>query len=138
MPKIHDLRSYLEVLEVAGQLVRIRRTVNLEHELADVAATLERQGGPAPLFESVSGSPWPIFSSAVANQQRAALALGCDKSQVVEVMRRALDPSQGIAPVRTENAAWKAHVLTGDAVDLHKVPIPTTRWETAGRSSPAA
>jgi 2,5-furandicarboxylate decarboxylase 1 len=40
-------------------------------------------------------------------------------------MRRALDPSQGIAPVRTENAAWKAHVLTGDAVDLHKVPIPT-------------
>jgi len=125
MPKIHDLRSYLEVLEAAGQLVRIRRAVSLVHELADVAATLERQGGPAPLFESVDGSPWPIFSSAVANQQRAALALSCDKSQVVEVMRRALDPSQGIAPVRTENAAWKAHVLTGDGVDLHKVPIPT-------------
>ena len=57
MPRIHDLRSYLQVLEAAGQLVRIRRTVNLEHELADVAATLERQGGPAPLFESVDGSP---------------------------------------------------------------------------------
>ena len=51
MPEIHDLRSYLEVLEAAGQLARIQRPVALDHELADVAAALERQSGPAPLFE---------------------------------------------------------------------------------------
>jgi 2,5-furandicarboxylate decarboxylase 1 len=124
MTDIHDLRSYLQVLEAAGQLARIRRTVSPEYELADVAAALERQGGPAPLFESVEGSPWPIFTSAVANQQRAALALGCEKSQVVEVMRRALDPANGIAPVRIETAAWKANVVAGKDVDVRVVPIP--------------
>ena len=125
MTAIHDLRSWLEVLERAGQLVRVRREVNLVHELAAVAAALERQGGPAPLFESVAGSPWPVFSSSVANQERAALALGCEKNQVTEVMRKAIDPAHGIAPVRVTEAAWKANVVTGDAIDVHKVPIPT-------------
>ena len=85
MSEIHDLRSYLPVLESAGQLVRIVRPVSLDHELADVAAALERASGPAPLFENADaadrgGGPiaaWPVFSSAVANQTRAALALGC-------------------------------------------------------------
>ena len=87
MSQIHDLRSYLQVLESAGQLVRIVRPVSLDHELADVAAALERASGPAPLFENADaadrgGGPiaaWPVFSSAVANQTRAALALGCAK-----------------------------------------------------------
>jgi len=122
--KIHDLRSWLEELEKAGQLVRVQREVSLKHELAAVAAALERQGGPAPLFESVSGSLWPVFASSVANQDRAALALECAKSQVTETMRRALDPRRGIAPVRVDDAAWKANVLTGDAADVGKLPIP--------------
>lgn len=125
MSQINDLRSFLRVLEEAGQLVRIQRRVNLEHELANVAAALERRSGAAPLFNNVDGSPWPIFSSAVANQARAALALECDKDQVVGVMQHALDPASGILPVRVEDAPWKANVVTGDDADIHQVPIPT-------------
>ncbi len=129
MTSIHDLRSFLNVLEQAGQLARIERPVDLEHELADVAAALERGAGPAPLFQTVIArgrkvQAWPVFSSAVANQTRAALALGCDKNQVVEVMRRALDPAEGIPPVRVDEAAWKTHTLTGDEVDVGRLPIP--------------
>ena len=40
MPEIHDLRSFITCLEAVGQLVRIQRPVNLEYELADVAAAL--------------------------------------------------------------------------------------------------
>jgi len=125
MNKIHDLRSFLQVLEKAGQLVRIRRPVNLEYELADVAAALERGQRPAPLFENVTGSQWPIFSSAIANQTRAALALGCEKCQVVEVMRKALDPINGVPPLCVDDAPWKTHVVTGDAIDVRRLPIPT-------------
>lgn len=121
---IHDLRSWLEVLESAGQLARVRREVSLEHELASVAATLERQGGPAPLFECVAGTPWRVFASSVANQERAALALGCEKNQVIEVMRKAIDPAEGIAPVRVDRAAWHDNVVTGADVDVNKLPIP--------------
>ena len=74
MSKIDNLRSFLTVLENAGQLVHIERSVDLEYELADVAAALERRRGPASLFKNVSSSKqspepvggWPIFASAVA------------------------------------------------------------------------
>jgi 2,5-furandicarboxylate decarboxylase 1 len=125
MAQISDLRSFLDVLEDAGQLVRIRQPVALEYELADVAATLERRRQPAPLFERVTGSQWPIFSSAVASQTRAALALECERAEVVEIMHHALEPANGIAPVRVAEAAWKRHVVTGDEVDVRMLPIPT-------------
>ena len=125
MPEIHDLRSFINCLEDAGQLVRITRPVDLEYELADLAAALERRRRPAPLFEAVRGSDWPIFASAVASQARAALALGCERGEVVRVMSHALDPANGIPPVRLEQAAWKDNVVTGDDVDVRKLPIPT-------------
>ncbi|HXV99302.1 MAG TPA: UbiD family decarboxylase [Anaerolineae bacterium] len=124
MTKIHDLRSFIQVLEEAGQLVRIKKPISLAHELADVAATLERSGGGAPLFENVTGTSWPIFSSGVANQKRAALALGCAQAEVTEVMGRVLDPKNGISPVPVEQAAWQANIQSGDALDAQQLPIP--------------
>ncbi|NJN94788.1 MAG: UbiD family decarboxylase [Anaerolineales bacterium] len=125
MTTIHNLRSFIEILEAAGQLVRIKQPVSLTHELADVAATLERSGGGAPLFENVTGSLWPIFAGGVANQKRAALALGCSEKEVTDVMGRALDPKNGIAPVRVADAPWQANVQTGASVDARTLPIPT-------------
>lgn len=124
MPKIQDLRTFIQALEEAGQLVRVRKPVSLEYELADVAATLLRSSGPAPLFENPAGSRWPIFTNAVANQKRAALALGCTQHEVVEVMQHALNPANGIPPVRVEDAPWKANTLLGDQVDVRTLPIP--------------
>lgn len=125
MGKIHDLRSFIQVLEEAGQLVRVTKPVSLTHELADVAATLARTGGGAPLFENVTGSHWPVFVNAVANQKRAALALACQESEVTEVMGRVLDPANGLAPVRVETAGWKANVRTGAEANVDELPIPT-------------
>ncbi len=125
MTQIHDLRSFIEVLEEAGQLVRIKQPVSLRHELADVAATLERSGGAAPLFENIKECQWPVFASGVANQKRAALALGCAETEVTEVMGRVLDPKNGIPPVRVEQAKWQANVQTGASLDVRELPIPT-------------
>lgn len=124
--KIHDLRSFIQVLEAAGQLVRITKPVSLTHELADVASTSVRTGGGATLFENIKeGCQWPIFAGGVANQKRAALALGCQESEVTEVMGRVLEPSHGLPPVRVEQAAWQANVQTGDSLDVRELPIPT-------------
>lgn len=128
MTEIFDLRSYLAALEGCGQLARIRRPVGLVHELADVAAALERSGGPAPLFEQPQAAgvlAWPIFSSAVAHPDRVALALGCERAEVVNVMGRALEPANGIAPAEVADAPWKKNVLRGDQVDIRRLPIPT-------------
>ena len=125
MPNLYDLRSFIQALEERDELVRIEQPVRLKHELADIAAALERRGGPAPFFESVSGCQWPIFSSAVANQSRAAIALDCEPNQVVQIMKKALDPNNGIAPVIVDQAAWKANVLSSEMVNVEKLPIPT-------------
>lgn len=122
---ITDLRSYLEVLDAHGQLARIEKPVSLVHELADVAATLERDDVGMAWFSNVDGSEWPLVSGAVAGRRRAALALGCAEDEVVDRMGEALDPANGIATVQRDEAAWHDHTITGDDIDLATIPIPT-------------
>jgi 2,5-furandicarboxylate decarboxylase 1 len=122
---VEDLRSFIAALEAGGRLARIKRAVSLEHELADVAAALERSATGAALFENPTGSPWPIFSGAVSNRALAALALECDVGSVIDRMESALDGANGVPTVRVDNAAWHANTLTGADVDLDLIPIPT-------------
>ncbi len=125
MNLVHDLRSYIDALEAAGQLATVSKPVSLEYELADVAAALERSNTGAALFSSVTDSPWPIFSGGVASHRRAALALGCQPIEIPDVMGRVLEPENGIAPVRVTTARWHDNQVTGDDVDLAALPIPT-------------
>ena len=57
MTDIHDLRTFIDALEDAGQLARISQPVSMQHELADVGAALERSGTAAGLFERPEDSP---------------------------------------------------------------------------------
>lgn len=125
MAPIHDLRSYLQVLESRGRLARINTEVSLTHELADVAATLARVRGPAPLFQNARGSDWPIFTNAITDPTTAALALGCAEDEVISVMERVLDPANGIPPVRQQTAAWQDHIHTNEDADAMHLPLPT-------------
>jgi 2,5-furandicarboxylate decarboxylase 1 len=123
--RIHDLRSYIRLLEENNQLANIRKPVSLVHELANVAAAVTRQGRGAALFDRPQDAAWPVFAGAVGSPTLAALALECELSQMSAVMDQALDPARGVPPRRVEQAAWKANVLTGEAVDVRRLPIPT-------------
>ncbi len=135
MTEVYDLRSFLDVLEQHGQIVHIRKSVSIIHETANIGATSERTRGPAPFFDKLEGyDEWRLFSSAVANQERVALALGCDGTGVTAAMARALDPQNAIAPVSTDHAAWKRHVTTNpDSIDLTRLPIPKHAVGDGGR-----
>jgi len=125
MTEIHDLRSYIEVLEAANQLARIETPVSLVHELADVAASLARTDTGAGLFTAATDSPWPIFCGSVTSHRRAAVALGCRSDEVIDVMERVLDPSNGVAPVSVEHAVWHENHVEGSDLDTAMLPIPT-------------
>ena len=125
MGQIRNLRDYIKILEQGGQLVRIRRLVSLQHELANVAAAVQRQGRGASLFENPHDNLWPVFAGAVGSPDLAALALECDLGEVTARMEFALDPSNAIPPVPSEDPTWKANQLVGEKVDLVKIPIPT-------------
>jgi 2,5-furandicarboxylate decarboxylase 1 len=121
---VNNLRTYLQLLDHAGQLIRVTRPVSLKHELANVAATLARRSGQAVLFENVEGFEWPVFANAVASQALASLALGCQLEEVPQVMGRALEPSNGIKSKWINEAIWKQNVQRGDQIDITKLPIP--------------
>jgi 2,5-furandicarboxylate decarboxylase 1 len=130
MDKIYDLRSFMSQLENAGQLTHIHQPVHLDHEMANVAATLDRRGMGAVLFERPSGREniysWPVFTGAVTNQRSAALALGCEPIEVTEKMGMALDPSHAIMPIRSDTPApWHENIITGENIDINRLPIPT-------------
>lgn len=125
MKKIDDLRTFIAALEKAGQMVRIHRPVSLVHELANVAASCQRQGRGAVQFESVEGAPWPVFAGAVGSPALAALALDCDVPDITAVMGRALDPAAAVATQSVAEAGWRQNVITGDDIDLSLLPIPT-------------
>lgn len=125
MSAIHDLRSYIIILEDAGQLNRIYKPVELTHELANVTATAARKNLGATFFEHPQGSDWPIFSGAIASPTLAALALQCEVDQIPTVMERVLDPEEGRRPQQGTEAAWKTNIIQDEDVNLHKLPIPT-------------
>lgn len=125
MSEIQDLRSYIDALDAAGQLVRVKAPVSLEHELADVAASLARTDTGAGLFENVAGADWPVFCGGVTSHRRAAVALGCRPGEIVDVMDRVLDPANGIAPVTVDAAAWHDNCADGPDLDTAVLPVPT-------------
>ena len=128
--KIKDLRSYLQVLKENGRLVDVQKPVSLVHELADIAATLARQGGKAVQFSRLAEQdgcyPWRVFANAVVNADTAALALECRVDEIISKMADALDPAHGILPhLSNVQPSWMENVVTGDEVDLYRLPIPT-------------
>ena len=103
----------------------MKAPVGLEHELADVAASLARTDTGAGLFENVVGADWPIFCGGVTSHRRAAVALGCRPDEIVDVMDRVLEVANGIAPVPVDAAAWHDNCVAGPELDTAVLPVPT-------------
>ena len=92
-----DLRTFVNALEAAGELVRIREPVSAVLEVATIADRVSRAvaaphtpssaaiktdprfhnaGGPALLFERVHGSDMPVLINAFGSYRRVEMAMG--------------------------------------------------------------
>ena len=118
-----DLGLIIKDLERMGRLVRVRSEVDLEHDLAGIAAEFE--GGPrAVLFQNVKGSTQPVFTGLYWS--RALLA------DLFRVSERALPghvadcikrwQQRPIDPVVVKSGPVME--VTEKTVDLSKLPIP--------------
>ncbi|MCC6148534.1 MAG: UbiD family decarboxylase [Anaerolineaceae bacterium] len=130
MATIKDLRSFIEVLKEKGSFEKVSQPVSLEHELANIGAALARQGGKAVLFEHVTRAEdtihWPIFTNGVVSPATAAVALECAPNEVVNIIGAALEPANAVPARKSDKEApWKQNVITGDDINLYRLPIPT-------------
>ncbi|SRR5579884_298520 len=132
-----DLRGYLAFLAThyPDQLRRVTRPVDPRFELAGVLAQLERRGRPpVVVFEHVRGSQIPVVSNVHATFARLALALGLPAGASVRAFTQeyARRESHPLPPVVVDDPPVQEVVLTGDAVDLGMLPLPTYHERDGG------
>ena len=110
-------REFLDRLRRHGELVDLRQRVDSRH-----IATLVDQAKTALMFHDVAGYDMPVVSGIIRSKERAVLSLGCSEyHEIEEKLRHALD--HPIPPKRLANAPREV-TLTGDDVDLYRLPIP--------------
>ena len=73
-----NLGEFVEALDRAGEIKRIRRPVSTHLEISRLtdAESKSPQGGKALYFESVTGSPFPAATNLFGSPRRIGMALG--------------------------------------------------------------
>lgn len=129
-----DLRSFVAAYERAhpGEVVRIAEPVSIEHDVMAVVLEYERRRRwPVLLFEKVTGYDIPIVCNVVASRRALACALGVDERSLAGEYARRIKEYQ--KPVVVVDPPFRRRVVTGDAVDLDALPIPSYFPGDAGR-----
>ena len=70
-----DLRDFIAQLEQLGELKRVAVAVDPRLEMTEVCDRVLRAGGPAILFESVSGHSMPVLGNLFGTPERVARAI---------------------------------------------------------------
>src|SRR5918999_1112837 len=142
--KFKDLREFITFLEQKGELRRIKAPVSCELEVTEIADRLVKGGGPALLFENVTGYDMPVLINMYASERRMAWALGVEKLDDLAQRFQGLlqlmhGPPEGMMsklrtlgqlvhlgsfqPKTVRNAPCQEVVLQGEDVDLFQFPI---------------
>jgi 4-hydroxy-3-polyprenylbenzoate decarboxylase len=137
-----DLHSFIADLERRGELLRIKEPISHDLEITEIADRLVKKGGPALLFENVSGKSFPLVIGLYGTRKRMALALGVeDLDDIGDRIRGLLDVKLGggliglasnlpklkelasLPPKRVKTGPVQEIVWRGDEVDLTKLPV---------------
>jgi UbiD family decarboxylase len=88
-----NLRPFLEKLENDGELIRIKKEVSADYELANVLNAL---GEKPTIFEKVKGYDFPVFGGITSSRDIIAKALGTAKegllARTVQALRKPTPP----------------------------------------------
>ena len=144
-----SLRDFVRRLEQSGRLVRVAAPVSPHLEMTEIQTRLLAEGGPAVLFENVvrpDGTSYgmPVLVNLFGTVERVAWGMDREPHQLREVgetlaflkqpeppggWREALDmlpllkTVMSMRPKTVGGAPCQQVVLTGDEVDLSRLPI---------------
>jgi 4-hydroxy-3-polyprenylbenzoate decarboxylase len=145
-------QEFIQALEKAGELVRIRTFVNPRLEIAEITDRISKsgQGGKALLFEN-TGYEFPVLMNAYGSEKRMSMALGVDhldqvSTEIENLFKSLSAPKESIIdklkflPKLGQFASWMPAVKNGrgecqevvmSEPDLTKLPIITC-WPKDG------
>jgi 4-hydroxy-3-polyprenylbenzoate decarboxylase len=141
-----SLRDFMARLEQAGRLVRVKAPVSPVLEMTEIQTRLLAEQGPAVLFENVTGFDMPVLVNLFGTVERVAWGMDREPGQLRAVgetlaflrqpeppggWREALDmlpllrTVMAMKPRTVGSAPCQEVVLTGDDIDLGKLPVQT-------------
>ena len=127
-----DLRGFIQTLDAAGRLVRVRDRIHWRYEIG----RRSRESRAPTLFEDIEGYPGQkIFTNGLSDRGAIALALGLEPETsrpalVAELRRRIVSP---LPPLVVETGPVREAIVRARAVDLLRFPIPWWSELDAGR-----
>ena len=145
--KYKDLRDFIAQLEALGELKRISHPVDPNLQMTEIADRVLRAEGPALLFENPIGYDMPVLANLFGTPRRVALGMGQEDVSALRDLGELLaflkepKPPKGFKELLDNLPTWKRVldmgpktlkkapcqevVLTGDQVDLSKIPVQT-------------
>ena len=145
--KYKDLRDFIAQLEALGELKRISHPVDPNLQMTEIADRVLRAEGPALLFENPIGYDMPVLANLFGTPRRVALGMGQEDVSALRDLGELLaflkepKPPKGFKELLDNLPTWKRVldmgpktlkkapcqevVLTGDEVDLSKIPVQT-------------
>jgi len=145
-------QEFIQALEKAGELVRIRSFVDPKLEIAEITDRISKSGngGKALLFEN-TGTEFPVLMNAYGSEKRMCMALGVqhlnDVTREIENLFKLLSaPKEGLLdklkllPKLGQFASWMPAVKSGRGEcqevvmanpDIGKLPVITC-WPKDG------
>jgi 2,5-furandicarboxylate decarboxylase 1 len=116
-----DFRQFLDVLRQQGELVDVDRAIALNDVGKAMKQSYARQG-PALMFND-NGTDFPLVCGVYSTRNKALLAFQTDEAGLFDKVLKGLD--QAIPPVMVNgNAPCHDVVITGDDIDLTRLPVP--------------
>lgn len=150
-PMYKNLQHFIQTLEQAGELVRIKEYVDPRLEITEITDRVSKKYGPALLFEN-TGYDFPLLINAMGTEKRMAMALGVEKlddlgHEIEMLFKKLTGPKNGILdklkmlPQLGEIASWMPVIKSGRGEcqqvvvkdpDLTKLPVLTCWPEDGG------
>ena len=143
---IQDLRQWLEAVDDIGELVRVSEPVSRDQEMSAIGYLLaKQQPSPTVMFEKAENfddggiGARLLWNLAGPSLKRIAITLGEDpEMHTIELIQKVKTKlMQRIPPreISAEEAPIFENTLTGDDIDLDKLPIPI-HWPLDGGRYP--
>jgi 2,5-furandicarboxylate decarboxylase 1 len=120
MTSDQSIRPFLARLEHDGELLHIGKTVEPLYEISAFLSATD--GGPAVMFDHVSGSGLRVAGNLLTGRARVAAALGIDVGEILPAIQRSI--REPLPPQRIATAAPVQEVVVQSS-PLAGLPVPT-------------
>ncbi len=124
------LRPFLKQLEEQEKLVRIKKEVSVEYEIANIMYTLNEK---PVIFDHVKGYPFPVFGGITSDRDIIAQGLGTTKEKLLMKQVEALRHPK--VPEIVEKGPCQEVVIKNP--DLKKLPLLFHLPDDGGRYATA-